>query len=227
MHEPSRRKLLTMAGLASVASVASVANAAGIAGGLLAAPTPDAAAAPPTPRDRIRERYFPNVLLRTQDDKPVRFYDDLIKNRAVTINFFYATCDEVCPLVTANLAKVQKLLGDRVGRDIFMYSVSLRPEQDTPAALKRYAQMHGAQPGWTFLTGDHADVELLRQSLGFTNPSAKVDKDITQHIGNVRYGNEPLMLWAACPGQARAEWIVESISWVIRPEDTQAAISRG
>ncbi|HLX10715.1 MAG TPA: SCO family protein [Thermoanaerobaculia bacterium] len=227
MHEPSRRKLLTMAGLASVASVASVANAAGIAGGLLAAPTPDAGAAPPTPRERIRERYFPNVLLRTQDDKPVRFYDDLIKNRAVTINFFYANCDEVCPLVTANLAKVQKLLGDRVGRDIFMYSVSLRPEQDTPAALKRYGQMHGAQPGWTFLTGDRADVELLRQSLGFTNPSAKVDKDITQHIGNVRYGNEPLMLWAACPGQARAEWIVESISWVIRPEDTQAAISRG
>ena len=224
MHEPSRRKLLTMAGLASVASVA---NAAGIAGGLLAAPAPDAAAAPPTPRDRIRERYFPNVLLRTQDDQPVRFYDDLIKNRAVTINFFYANCDEVCPLVTANLAKVQKLLGDRVGRDIFMYSVSLTPEKDTPAALKRYAKMHGAQPGWTFLTGDHTDVELLRRSLGFTNPSAKVDKDITQHIGNVRYGNEPLMLWAACPGQARAEWIVESISWVIRPEDTQAAIRHG
>jgi protein SCO1/2 len=223
MHEPSRRKLLTVAGLASFAGVA---NVAGVAGGLLAAPAPGAEVVPPTPRERIRQRYFPNVLLRTQDDKPVRFYDDLVKDKVVTINFFYATCDEVCPLVIANLAKVQRLFGDRVGRDLFMNSITLRPEQDTPAALKRYAEMHQARPGWTFLTGDRADVELLRQSLGFTNPSAKVDKDITQHIGNVRYGNEPLMLWAACPGQARAEWIVESISWVIRPE-TQAAIAHG
>jgi protein SCO1 len=223
MHEPSRRKLLTVAGLASFAGVT---NVAGVAGGLLAASAAGAEVAPPTPRERIRERYFPNVLLRTQDDKPVRFYDDLVKDKVVTINFFYASCEEICPLVTANLAKVQRLFGDRVGRDLFMNSITLRPEQDTPAALKRYAEMHQARPGWTFLTGDRADVELLRRSLGFTNPDSRVDKDITQHIGNVRYGNEPLMLWAACPGQARAEWIVESISWVIRPE-TQAAIAHG
>ncbi len=149
----------------------------------------------------------------------MRFYDDLVKDKAVTINFFFAECEEVCPLVMANLVKVQKLLGDRVGRDIFMNSITLKPERDTPAVLKHYAEMHGAQPaGWTFLTGERADVELLRRSLGFTNPSSIVDKDLNQHIGNVRYGNEPLMLWAACPGQARAEWIVESVSWVIRPE---------
>jgi protein SCO1 len=213
MPETSRRKLLSLAAMAP------------FAGGLLARELGAAEVAPaiPTPRERIRDRYFPNVALRTQDDKPVRFYDDLVKDRAVTINFFYAQCDEICPIVTANLAKVQRLLGERVGRDIFMLSVSLKPEQDTPAALKHYAEMHGALPGWTFLTGEKADVELLRRSLGFTNPVASVDKDVTQHIGNVRYGNEPLMLWAACPGQARPEWIVESISWVIRPETTAAA----
>lgn len=217
MPETSRRKLLSLAAMAP------------LAGGLLAREVAAAQLAPavPTPRERIRDRYFPNVTLRTQDDKPVRFYDDLIKDRAVTINFFYAQCDEICPLVTANLARVQQLLGDRVGRDIFMYSISLKPETDTPAALKHYAQMHGAQPGWTFLTGAKADVELLRRSLGFTNPVPSVDQDVTQHIGNIRYGNEPLMLWAACPGQARPEWIVESMSWVmIRPE-TQAAAAKG
>ncbi|SRR5258708_398984 len=205
MPDTSRRKLLSLAAMAP------------LAGGLLARELTAAQLAPPvpTPRERIRDRYFPNVALRTQDDKPVRFYDDLIKDRAVTINFFYAQCDEICPIVTANLAKVQRLLGDRVGRDIFMYSISLRPETDTPAVLKSYAQIHGAQPGWTFLTGAKPDVELLRRSLGFTNPVPSVDKDITQHIGNVRYGNEPLMLWAACPGQARPEWIVESMSWVM------------
>jgi protein SCO1/2 len=220
MYEPSRRKLLSLAGLASFAGVA------GVAGELAATRIAAAEEAAPSPRERIRRLYFPNVVLRTQDDKPVRFYDDLVKDKAVTINFFFASCEEICPLVMANLAKVQRLLGDRVGRDLFMTSISLKPEEDTPAKLKAYAEMHGAGPGWTFLTGAPADVELLRRSLGFTNPSAKVDKDVNQHIGNVRYGNEPLMLWAACPGQARAEWIVESVSWVIRPE-AKPAMSRG
>jgi protein SCO1/2 len=220
MYQTSRRKLLSLAGLASFAGVA------GVAGELAATGTAAAEEAAPSPRERIRRLYLPNVVLRTQDDKPVRFYDDLVKDKAVTINFFFAKCEEICPLVTANLARVQRLLGDRVGRDLFMNSISLKPEEDTPAKLKAYAEMHGARPGWTFLTGASADVELLRRSLGFTNPSAKVDKDLNQHIGNVRYGNEPLMLWAACPGQASAEWIVESVSWVLRPE-AKPAMSRG
>ena len=226
MYQPSRRKLLSLAGLASFAQAAGIAGIAGAVGGLAAPEAAGAEEAVPSPRERIRRLYFPNVVLRTQDDKPVRFYDDLVKDKAVTINFFFAKCEEICPLVTANLAKVQKLLGDRVGRDLFMNSISLRPEEDTPAKLKAYAEMHGARPGWTFLTGAPADIELLRRSLGFTNPSAKVDKDLNQHIGNVRYGNEPLMLWAACPGQASAEWIVESVSWVMQPE-SKPAMARG
>src|ERR1700740_158018 len=130
MYQPSRRKLLSLAGLASFAGVANA------AGGLAATGPSGAEEAVPAPRERIRRLYFPNVVLRTQDDKPVRFYDDLVKDKAVTINFFFARCEEICPLVMANLAKVQRLLGDRVGRDLFMNSISLKPEQDTPAKLK-------------------------------------------------------------------------------------------
>jgi protein SCO1/2 len=169
-------------------------------------------------RERIRQRNFPNITLRTQDNKKVRFYDDLIKDKIVTINFFYAKCEGVCPLITANLVKVQKLLGERVGRNLFMNSITLKPEEDTPAMLKEYQEMHRIGPGWNLLTGERNDIELLRRSLGFISPDPRVDKDVTQHIGNIRYGNEPLMLWAACPGQANAAWIAESISWVIRPE---------
>src|SRR5438128_1204818 len=75
-----------------------------------------------------RSRYFPNVPLWTQDNKKVRFYDDLIGGKIVVINFFYARCEKLCPKQTANLVKVQKLLGDRVGRDIFMYSITLDPK---------------------------------------------------------------------------------------------------
>ena len=171
-----------------------------------------------SPREKIRQRYFPDVVLRTHLGKEVRFYEDLLMGKIVTINFVYASCEGVCPAIMTNLVKVQKLLGDRVGRDVFMYSFTLQPEKDTPQVLKEYAEMHGVKPGWTFLTGKPADLELLRRSLGFTNPNPEQDKDKSNHIGNIRYGNEPLMLWAACPGLAHAKWIAESISWVIRPE---------
>lgn len=177
------------------------------------------AGAVPTPRERIRDRNFPNVALRTHDGRAVRFYDDLIKDRIVLLNFMYVECEGVCPGITSNLVKVQKLLGRRVGRDVFMYSITLDPERDTPQALHAYAKAHHVGRGWTFLTGQRGDIERLRRSLGFVDPDPELDKDRSNHIGNVRYGNERLMLWAACPGLADPRWIVESISWVTRPHE--------
>jgi protein SCO1/2 len=191
----------------------------------LIAPSPGMGrfANPLSPREKLRRRNFPNVPLRTHLGKEVRFYDDLIKGKIVTLNFMYAKCEGICPGISANLARVQKLLRGRIGKDIFMYSFTLQPEVDTPRALKMYAEMFHAGPGWTFLTGKPADLELLRRSLGYTNPDPIKDKDKDQHIGNIRYGNEPLMLWAACPGMAHAKWIAESISWMTRPQQRAAA----
>lgn len=168
-------------------------------------------------RERIRQRHFPNVLLTTHTGKQVRFYDDLIKDKIVVINFMYVKCDGVCPGITANLAKLQKLLGARLGRDIFMYSFTLKPEQDSPEVLRRYAAAYRAKKGWTFLTGTPDDMELLRRSLGFTDPDPKLDADKSNHIGNIRYGNERLQLWGSCPGLSRPSWMAESISWVDWP----------
>ena len=120
--------------------------------------------------------YFPNVELKTQDGQKVRLYDDLLKGKNVLINFFYANCkDGVCPVTTENLVKFQKLLGDRCGKDVFMYSFSLAPEQDTPARLKHYQQMHGAGPGWTFLTGSPRDLETCRVRFGFIDPDPELE----------------------------------------------------
>ena len=166
-------------------------------------------------RDRIRQRHFPNVQLITHEGKKVRFYDDLVKDKIVVINFMYAKCEGICPGITTNLVKVQRLLGDRVGKDIFMYSFSLKPEQDTPEALAEYARMHKVGPGWQYLTGAPADLELLRRKLGFTDPDPLADADKSNHIGNVRYGNEPLQRWAACPGMTKPEMIIESIGWLV------------
>jgi protein SCO1/2 len=169
-------------------------------------------------RERIRERHFPNVLLTTHEGRKVRFYDDLIKDKIVVINFMYVKCDGVCTGITANLARLQKLLGRRLGRDIFMYSFTLKPEEDSPEVLSKYAKAYRAKKGWTFLTGTPEDMELLRRKLGFTDPDPKLDTDKSNHIGNVRYGNEALQLWGSCPGLSKASWMAESISWVDWPK---------
>jgi protein SCO1/2 len=206
MQNVTRRNLLGLLRLAPAVPLAEhlLANPA------LAAETQTSA------RGLLQRRNFPNVKLQNQDGQEFRFYDDLIKDKIVTINFFYAKCEGICPTVTANLAKAQKILGDRVGKDIFMTSISLKPEHDTRAVLKEYADMFKARPGWSFLSGKPDDVEHLRRSLGFTNLDPRLDKDTSQHIGNVRMGNEPLMLWAACPGMARPEFIAKSILWMVR-----------
>ena len=220
MQNLSRRELLGLAAIAPLAGAFVSTEAAAATRGADADVQSQA-------RAGIQRAHLPNVTLVTQDGKRVRFYDDLVTDRIVAINFFFGHCEEVCPLVTANLVKVQKLLGDRVGRDIFMNSITLKPEEDTPDDLQKYMKRFNARPeGWTFLTGQGIDIENLRKALGFTYPEPAIDRDKTQHIGNVRYGNEPLMLWAACPGMAHAPFIAESISWMIRPE-TKAAIARG
>jgi protein SCO1/2 len=168
-------------------------------------------------RSRIQRLHLPNVPLVTHQGKEVMFYDDLIKGKIVTLNFFFAKCDEICPTVTANLAKVQKLLGADIGTKLFMYSFTLKPEEDDVNAIRHYREMFHAQPGWTFLTGKSEDMEKIRRGIGFSYPDPAIDSDKTQHIGNVRYGNEPLMLWGACPGMAHPQFVAESVSWMIRP----------
>lgn len=175
-----------------------------------------------TPREKLAERNFPNVTLTTQDGKKVKFYDDLIKDKIVLINFMYVRCQGICPGATANLVKVQKLLGDRVGKDIFMYSITLKPEEDTPEVLKRYAEAYKTQPGWLFLTGDPKDVELLRQSLGFIDRDPVRDANKLNHAGMVRYGNERLQLWAGCPSTLRPGGIVHVLGLVDNPKAEEA-----
>ncbi len=165
-----------------------------------------------------RANYFPNVELQTHEGKTVRFYDDLIHgNKIVVFNFMYVKCEGICMGMTHNLVQVQKLLGARVGRDIFMHSITLKPEQDRPADLKMYADMHGAGAGWLFLTGKGDDIELLRRKLGFRDPNPVFDKDVTQHLGLIRFGNEAIDRWAACPAQANPQQIVNSILWMQAP----------
>lgn len=123
-------------------------------------PAPSSAATP------WAQEYFPNVTLIDQDGNRLRFYDDLIKGKVVAINFIFTACGDSCPLETARLRQVQQQLGDRVGRDVFFYSISIDPLSDTPEVLKQFTEKFKIGPGWKFLTGDIDEINLLRQKLG-------------------------------------------------------------
>jgi protein SCO1/2 len=137
--------------------------------------------------------YFPNVPLVTQDGKTVHFYSDLLKGKMVVINFIYTKCRDSCPMETAKLAQVQRLLGDRVGRDVFFYSISIDPERDSPAELKEYADKFHAKPGWLFLTGEKNDVELVRKKLG--QAARPGENGLTGHSTSITLGNEETGQW--------------------------------
>lgn len=164
--------------------------------------------------DRRRNR-FPNVLLMTHEGKEVRFYDDLVKGKIVLINMMYTRCqDGLCLPTTANLARLQDNLGDRLGHDIFIYSITLDPEYDIPSVLKKYAENFDVRPGWYFLTGNKPDIERLRKKLGYVWADPIKDNDRTQHTGMLRFGIEPLDLWGACPALTKPKWIARYVSWL-------------
>ncbi len=219
MGDLSRRKMLGWTALAPRAGATTLVAGSSVARAAVAAATGGGAPSrSEVARQRIQRMNLPNVPLLTHEGKRVMFYDDLIKDKVVTMNFFYTKCDEICPAVTANLVTVQKLLGADVGKKIFMYSFTLKPEEDDVKAIRAYREMFHAKPGWTFLTGKPEDLEKIRRGIGFSYPDPAIDKDKSQHIGNIRYGNEPLMLWAACPGLGNAPYVAETISWMLRPE---------
>ena len=137
--------------------------------------------------------YFPNVPLITQDGTTVHFYDDLLKGKKVAINLIYTSCKDECPLETARLAQVQQLLGDRVGKDVFFYSISIDPQRDTPAVLKAYAEKFGVGPGWLFLTGQEGDIRLVAKKLGLSRRSDVLTRD--GHRPSLMIGDEAAGQW--------------------------------
>lgn len=135
--------------------------------------------------------YFPNVPLVTQDGETVRFFDDLIKDKIVSINFIYTSCADTCPLETAQLVRVQRLLGDRMGNDVFFYSITIDPEHDTPEVLKEYRERFGAD--WTFLTGNNSDIVKLRRKLGLY--IEEIQDGSNNHNVNMIIGNQTTGRW--------------------------------
>jgi len=173
--------------------------------------------------------HFPNVELITQDGKKVRFYDDLIKGKVVAIELMYTTCKYNCPLETARMVQLQKLMGDRMGKDVFFYSITIEPEIDTPKVLKAYAEKYHVGPGWTFLTGKEADIKLISHKLGLDSLPDVNDPD--GHTPHLLIGNEATGLWMRNSALDNTKFLSMKIEQLIgyRPQtvDIAAATQAG
>lgn len=110
--------------------------------------------------------YFTNLTLTTSEGEEVEFFDDVLKDRIVVVNFFYTSCTDLCSLGTARLAQVYEWLGERMGRDVFFVSITLDPENDTPEKLANFAKGFDIDKGWTFLTGSRENIDAIRFKLG-------------------------------------------------------------
>jgi len=135
---------------------------------------------------------FPNAPLINQDGETLRFYDDVIKGKVVSINFMFTSCGDSCPLETAKLREVQKRLGEHVGKNVHMYSITVDPDRDTPAALKAYMKKFNVGPGWQFLTGKKKDIDLIRKKLGMYSED---EDELSDHGISFVLGNEVTGRW--------------------------------
>jgi protein SCO1/2 len=155
------------------------------------------------------EKYFSDVELINQDGQKMRFYRDVLKDKVVVINTFFTTCTGVCPPINRNLEKVQEALGDRLGKDAFLISMSVDPETDTPSRLKEYSRRFRARPGWIFLTGKKENVDWALYKLG------QYVETKEGHTNIIIIGNEPKGLWKKAFGLAKADELIKMVEDVI------------
>jgi protein SCO1/2 len=107
-----------------------------------------------------------NHMLVDQDGQELMFVSDVIGDNIVVMDFVYTTCTTICPVLSALFTQVQGKLGDAVGDEVMLVSMSVDPVRDTPQRLKAYSAKHRAGEGWLWLTGPKADVDDVLTGLG-------------------------------------------------------------
>lgn len=161
------------------------------------------------PAKSVAENYFSDVELLDQDGRKLRFYNDVLKGKVVVINTFFTTCKSICPPMNRNFQKIQEALGDRLGKDVILVSITVDPVADTPTRLKEYGRLFKAQPGWLFLTGKKENVDWALYKLG-QYVEAKDD-----HTSIIIIGNEPKGLWKKAMGLAAADELIKIVEDVL------------
>ena len=155
---------------------------------------------------QLSKMNIPDIELLDQNGRKILFYTDLVKGKTVAINFIFTTCTTICPPLAATFARVQKALGEKVGRDVRLISVSVDPVTDTPERLKAWGAKFHAGDGWTFVTGNKPQVDELLRALGASS-ARREDHTPTVIIGNDVHGS-----WTRTYGLAKPSQLVQIIN---------------
>ncbi|MBV8283629.1 MAG: SCO family protein [Candidatus Eremiobacteraeota bacterium] len=158
--------------------------------------------------DDAARAYFNDARLVDQNGVSHRFYSDLLRDKTVVISAFFSNCRGSC-LVTANtLTRLQERLGERLGRDVRICSLTVDRANDTPETLAAYAKTLGAKPGWYFLTGERRELDPVLKKLGLYVELRESHSPIFL-VGNLRTG-----LWKKVFGLGDSEEVIASIESV-------------
>jgi protein SCO1 len=164
---------------------------------------------PATAELSAAEKYFTNVELVNQHGQSLRLYADLLKGKVVVINSFFSTCKGSCPVMMSSFARIQEHFADRVGKELFLISITVDPQTDTPQVLAALAAQWKARPGWQFLTGDKASLDAALHKLG------QQVENKESHSNVFIIGKEATGLWKKARGLSKPEAIIPLIEEVL------------
>jgi protein SCO1/2 len=106
-----------------------------------------------------------DLELLTQDGKRVKFKSDVIGDKLVAMTFIFTSCITICPVYSAIFSRLQPLLGDRLGDEVILVSMTVDPSTDVPARMKKEATKYNAKPGWYYLTGKKQVMDQVLEGL--------------------------------------------------------------
>ncbi len=118
-------------------------------------------------QDEENRRFFTDLKVITHEGQELRFYSDLLKDKVVLVSFFYINCPTAQPVLTTNF-RLQGMLEERLGKELFLLTISVDPEKDGPDAIREFAGKFNPRPGWLFLTGKKENMDVINRKLGNT-----------------------------------------------------------
>jgi protein SCO1 len=171
------------------------------------------------PADPARAQ-IPDISVLDQNGNRRHFYGDLVRGKVVAINFVYTTCTTICPPLGATFGKLQKSLGERVGKDVFLISISVDPATDTPERLRAWGAQFGAKPGWTLVTGEKTELNRLLRALGADAASPE------SHSPMVLIVNDKAALWKRVYGLGSTVVLTHNIEQMMAAAPASTAEKR-
>jgi protein SCO1/2 len=166
-------------------------------------------------------QYFKDIVLTDQNGNRVRLYEDVMKDRTIVMNSFFATCKGACPIMTATYTALQARFADHLGKDLMFVSITVDPTNDTPPKLAEYARKAKAKPGWLLLTGSKDEVTRALKKIGQYSETPE------EHMNIMIVGNDRTGLWKKAFALAKQDDIAGIINSVLNDRGDAAGAAPG